>query len=76
MSWDYYEVSKLWQQHGWIDAAAAKQARLHYGAYSVKNHYGLRMITFNSDFWYHCKYLICTTSTRNLPLALPSWRAG
>ena len=55
MSWNYDHVSRLWKHEGWIDETTAQQARLHYGAYSVKNHYGLRMITFNSDFWYHCK---------------------
>lgn len=56
MSWNYDHVSRLWKHEGWIDEETAKQARLHYGAYSVRNHYGLRMITFNSDFWYHCKF--------------------
>lgn len=31
MSWNFEHVSKLWLQHGWIDAAAAREARLHYG---------------------------------------------
>lgn len=57
MSWNYDHVSALWQHNGWIDSAAAGEARLHYGAYSIKNHYGLRMITFNTDFWYHCKLI-------------------
>jgi hypothetical protein len=57
MSWNYDHVAGLWQHEGWLNATAAEQARLHYGAYSVKNHYGLRMITFNTDFWYHSNYL-------------------
>lgn len=57
MSWNHDHVSALWKHEGWIDDAAAAQARLHYGAYSMKNHYGLRMITFNSDFWYHSNLL-------------------
>ena len=57
MSWNFDHVSKLWQNHGWITPQAAAEARLHYGAYSIKNHYGLRMITFNTDFWYHSNYL-------------------
>ncbi|KAK4580259.1 hypothetical protein LTR86_000462 [Recurvomyces mirabilis] len=56
-SWNYDHVAGLWQHEGWLNATAAQQARLHYGAYSVKNHYGLRMITFNSDFWYHSNFL-------------------
>ncbi|SMY28445.1 unnamed protein product [Zymoseptoria tritici ST99CH_1A5] len=57
MSWNHDHVSALWKHEGWINDAAAAQARLHYGAYSMKNHYGLRMITFNSDFWYHSNIL-------------------
>lgn len=57
MSWNFEHVSALWKHNGWIDDAAAAEARLHYGAYSIKNHYGLRMITFNTDFWYHSNYL-------------------
>lgn len=54
-SWNYDHVAGLWQHEGWINATAAGQARTHYGAYSIKNQYGLRIITFNSDFWYHSK---------------------
>ena len=54
MSWNFEHVAGLWQHNGWISKAAAAEAKLHYGAYSIKNHYGLRMITFNTDFWYHC----------------------
>lgn len=57
MSWNFDHVSALWQHEGWIDKAGANEARLHYGAYSIKNHYGLRMITFNSDFWYRSNFL-------------------
>jgi len=57
-SWNYDHVAGLWQHEGWLNATAAGQARLHYGAYSVKNHYGLRMITFNTDFWYHCGFFL------------------
>jgi hypothetical protein len=55
MSWNYNHVAALWKLNGWIDDAAEQEARTHYGGYSIKNHYGLRMITFNSDFWYHCE---------------------
>jgi len=57
MSWNYNHVAGLWQHEEWINATAANQARVHYGAYSLLNHYGLRMITFNTDFWYHSNYL-------------------
>jgi hypothetical protein len=56
MSWNFEHVAGLWTHNGWISKKAAAEARVHYGAYSIKNHYGLRMITFNTDFWYHCKY--------------------
>lgn len=56
-SWNYDHVARLWQHNGWIDAATAQQARLHYAAYSVKNHYGLRIITLNTDFWYRSNFL-------------------
>ncbi|KAF2162056.1 hypothetical protein M409DRAFT_69292 [Zasmidium cellare ATCC 36951] len=66
-SWNYDHVSALWRHEGWLDEAAEKQARTHYGAYSIKNHYGLRMITFNSDFWYRSNFLnfINTTNPDN-----------
>ena len=56
-SWNYDHVAALWQQNGWIKSAAAREARLHYGAYSVKNQYGLRIITLNTDFWYRSNFL-------------------
>ncbi|KAI7598497.1 sphingomyelin phosphodiesterase-like protein, partial [Hortaea werneckii] len=57
MGWNYNHVAGLWKHEGWINETAEQQSRVHYGAYSVKNHYGLRMITFNTDFWYHSNYL-------------------
>ncbi|KAL8827020.1 MAG: hypothetical protein Q9170_007178 [Blastenia crenularia] len=56
-SWNYDHVAGLWQENGWINATGAEEARLHYGAYSVKNQYGLRIITLNTDFWYKSNYL-------------------
>ena len=56
-SWNYDHVASLWQQNGWINKTVADEARLHYGAYSVKNQYGLRIITLNTDFWYRSNYL-------------------
>lgn len=50
-SWNYNHISSLWEQEGWIDSSAANKARLHYGAYSIRNHLGLRIITLNTDFW-------------------------
>jgi len=56
-SWNYDHVASLWQQNGWINSSTADEARLHYGAYSVKNQYGLRIITLNTDFWYRSNFL-------------------
>ncbi|OQN98681.1 hypothetical protein B0A48_15347 [Cryoendolithus antarcticus] len=57
MSWNYNHVASLWRLNGWIDDAAEAEAKTHYGGYSIKNHYGVRMITFNSDFWYKSNFL-------------------
>ncbi|KAG9233801.1 sphingomyelin phosphodiesteras-like protein [Amylocarpus encephaloides] len=57
LSWNYNQVSALWQHNSWISASDAKEAATHYAAYSVKNHYGLRIITLNTDFWYKSNYL-------------------
>jgi hypothetical protein len=62
-SWNYDHVAGLWQHEGWIDSAAAAEAKTHYGAYSVKNHYGLRVITFNTDFWYKSNFLTFINSS-------------
>ncbi|TVY82540.1 Sphingomyelin phosphodiesterase [Lachnellula suecica] len=66
-SWNYDHVSALWQHNGWLSSSEAKQAATHYGAYSVKNHFGLRIITLNTDFWYRNNYLnfINTTNPDN-----------
>ena len=56
-SWNYDHVASLWQHNGWISSATANEARLHYAAYSVLNHYGLRIITLNTDFWYRSNFL-------------------
>ncbi|KAH6662038.1 Metallo-dependent phosphatase-like protein [Halenospora varia] len=56
-SWNYHHVSALWQHNNWMSASDAAKAETHYAAYSVKNHYGLRIITLNTDFWYRTNYL-------------------
>ena len=56
-SWNYEHVASLWQHNGWINSTTANEARLHYGAYSVLNQYGLRIITLNTDFWYRSNFL-------------------
>lgn len=47
-SWNFEHVAGLWKHEGWIDAKAAEEARTHYGGYSIKTHYGLRIIAFNT----------------------------
>jgi hypothetical protein len=47
-SWNYNHVAGLWQHEGWIDSKTAAMAKTHYGGYSIKNHFGLRVITFNT----------------------------
>ncbi|KAL9003603.1 MAG: hypothetical protein Q9188_003537 [Gyalolechia gomerana] len=56
-SWNYNHVASLWQNNDWLNSSDADEARLHYGAYSVKNQYGLRIITLNTDFWYKSNFL-------------------
>ena len=56
-SWNYDHVSSLWQHEGWLSDSEADQSAIHYAAYSVKNQYGLRIITLNTDFWYKSNYL-------------------
>lgn len=68
-SWNYEHVSGLWQHNNWITPEAAKQARTHYGAYSITHpvYSKLRIITINTDFWYRNNYLnfINTTNPDN-----------
>ena len=56
-SWNYDHVSALWQNDGWVDSATAASARTHYGGFSIKNQYGLRVISINTDFWYRSNVL-------------------
>lgn len=58
-SWNYDHVAGLWTHEGWIDEAAAAEARVHYGGYSIKNQYGLRIIT--------CEYSLCASLVVSFP---------
>jgi hypothetical protein len=62
-SWNYDHVAGLWEKFGWIDDADADEASLHYGAYSVKNSHGLRIITLNTDFYYKSNFYNFINST-------------
>lgn len=56
-SWNHEHVSGLWLHEGWISPRAAEDSRMHYGGYSMKTQFGLRIIAFNTDFWYKTNYL-------------------
>jgi hypothetical protein len=47
-SWNYRHLAGLWQHEGWISNQTAVEARTHYGGYSIKTHFGLRVISFNT----------------------------
>ncbi|KAJ5167820.1 uncharacterized protein N7482_003414 [Penicillium canariense] len=66
-SWNFRHLADLWQHEGWISNKTAEEARAHYGGYSVKLHYGLRIISFNTDFWYKSNLfnMINTTNPDN-----------
>ena len=51
-SWDWDYVSKLWNSEGWVNDNEQTQIRTHYGGYSISPRQGLRVISFNTDFWY------------------------
>lgn len=57
MSWNYDHVAGLWERYQWLNETIANETRIHYGAFSVKTSYGLRIISFNTDFWYKSNYL-------------------
>ena len=51
-SWDWDYVSALWAKEGWLSDQEANMVRTHYGGYSIRPRQGLRLISFNADFWY------------------------
>lgn len=68
-SWNFDHVAALWKHNNWISDEAARQARMHYGGYSINHpkYPKLRTISLNSDFWYRNNYLnfINTTNPDN-----------
>lgn len=66
-SWNYEHVAGLWLHEGWIKPKDVAQVSTHYGGYSIKSHHGLRIISFNTDFWYRSNVLnyINTTDPDN-----------
>ncbi|KAI0070334.1 Metallo-dependent phosphatase [Panus rudis PR-1116 ss-1] len=55
-SWNYDHLAALWQHEHWLPEAAVQLARAHYAAYMVRRQDGLRIITLNTDMWYHTNY--------------------
>ncbi|EJU01820.1 Ser/Thr protein phosphatase family protein [Dacryopinax primogenitus] len=51
-SWNYEHISSLWAMNGWIDDTAKAYASVHYGGYAYTTWRGLKVISFNTDFWY------------------------
>ncbi|KZT61483.1 putative sphingomyelin phosphodiesterase [Calocera cornea HHB12733] len=51
-SWNYEHISSLWQMNGWIDETAKEYASVHYGGYAYTTWRGLKVLAFNTDFWY------------------------
>ncbi|GIJ99407.1 hypothetical protein Aspvir_001539 [Aspergillus viridinutans] len=72
-SWNYEHVAGLWKHEGWIDEKTAQEARTQYGGYSVKTHYGLRVIAFNTDFWLAKNYFNFINSTNPDNSGVFSW---
>lgn len=52
MSWNYELLSSLWESEGWIPSSAAQYAETHYGAYATTTKEGLKIVSYNSDFYY------------------------
>ncbi|KAJ5103979.1 hypothetical protein N7532_004508 [Penicillium argentinense] len=73
MSWNYDHVSGLWEHEGWISHETAKEARTHYGGYSVKTHYGLRILSYNTDLWYKHNTLNLINTTNPDNSGMLSW---
>ncbi|KAJ5924315.1 hypothetical protein N7466_008502 [Penicillium verhagenii] len=72
-SWNYYHLAHLWQHEGWISNKTAEEAATHYGGYSVKTHYGLRIISVNTDFWYRANLLNFINSTNPDNSGMLAW---
>ncbi|KAF9252888.1 hypothetical protein DTO013E5_3633 [Penicillium roqueforti] len=72
-SWNYEHLAGLWRHEGWISRETADEARTHYGGYSVKTHYGLRILAFNTDFWYRTNFLTFINTTNPDNSGVFSW---
>jgi hypothetical protein len=70
---NYDHTASLWQHEGWIDKQTAEEERFHYCGYPIKNHLGLRVITFNTDFWYRSNFLTFVNTTNPENSGIFSW---
>ncbi|WVQ68661.1 uncharacterized protein L199_006870 [Kwoniella botswanensis] len=64
-SWNYDHLSSLWKNNDWIDDKAARQAKAHYGGYSVQHASNLKVITINTDLWYRSNIFAFINTTRS-----------
>ncbi|KAK9448239.1 Metallo-dependent phosphatase-like protein [Limtongia smithiae] len=55
-AWNTNLAADLWSAFGWIGDAAEADVRTHYGAFAVTTPDGLRVISFNSNFYYVKNY--------------------
>ena len=76
MSWNYALVSKIWQKHHWLSEAEAAFASSHYGGYATTTTQGLRIISFNSDFWFKDNIFNYINSTNPDPSSTLKWVAS
>ncbi|KAJ5989039.1 hypothetical protein N7481_004249 [Penicillium waksmanii] len=73
MSWNYKHVSSLWEHEGWISHQDAKEAPTHYGGYSIMTHYGLRIISLNTNLWYKRNFFNFINTTDPDASKMLSW---
>ncbi|KAI5116890.1 hypothetical protein M0805_004635 [Coniferiporia weirii] len=66
-SWNYDHVAGLWAHEQWLPETAVKLARAHYGAYMVRRHDGLRVITLNTNLWYKANWFNYINMTSSDP---------
>ena len=76
LSWNYNFVSSLWHKHHWLTTSEASFAASHYGAYATTTKQGLRIISFNSDFWLKDNIFNYINSTNPDPSGTLTWLAS
>ncbi|AAS51137.1 ACL091Cp [Eremothecium gossypii ATCC 10895] len=51
-TWNAELMADLWEDYGWIDREAARQARSHYTGFAINAKPGLKVISLNSNVWF------------------------